>query len=116
MIENFGDKAGTNNFSKTENKKNINKGGAPKGERMSTKLKKLLSKDASLIDLDLKGLSIDDALILQLVSIGLDKTSDNKEKMTAIKEILDRTEGKAMQETKSEVTTKIEPLQFKVIK
>ena len=109
MIENFGDKRNSNGLDK--NKDNINKNGAPKGERLVTKLKKLLKSDAAKIDKALEGLSVDDALMLQLVKIGL-SGDDNKEKLSAIKEILDRIEGKSTQfvETKdvSDAPKKIE--------
>ena len=111
MIENFGDKRNSNGLDK--NKDNINKNGAPKGERLVTKLKKLLKSDAANIDKALEGLSVDDALMIQLVKIGL-SGDDNKEKLSAIKEILDRIEGKATQIVE-QTNTEIKPLEFKVI-
>lgn len=73
------------------------KGGAPKGKRITTILKELLSKETSEIGInDLpQGIDGNKALALELLKIAFDKNS--KDKLSAIKEILDRMEGKPTQ-------------------
>jgi len=115
MSTNFGDKRNTNGFDKRPSDAKST-GGAPKGKRVSTVLKELLETDISLFSDKLQGMDTRQALATELFAIVFHKDAEVKDKMSAIKEILDRTEGKAMQEVKTEVTTKIEPLQFKVIK
>lgn len=79
------------------------KGGAPKGKRISTILKELLEKNTS--EIGLKGLPDDmdgnKAIALELLTIAFSK--DSKDKLSAIKEVLDRLEGKAVQKIDADV-------------
>ena len=89
------------------------KGGAPKGKRITTIIKELLEKDAS--DMGVKGLpeGIDGnkALSIELLTIAFSK--DSKDKLSAIKEILDRMDGKVSQPLDVDVKKKV--IEVKVI-
>ena len=95
---------------------NSTNGGAPKGKRVSTILKNLL--DGNLDDIIdnpmLKGKEGNEALAVQLLSLAFHKDSGSNEKLSAIKEILDRIEGKPKQEIE-QTNIDIQPLQFKII-
>ena len=82
------------------NPENINKSGAPKGKRVSTILKELLEKDLSalgVVDAP-EGMDGNKALALQLLTIAFHKDSNQRDKISAITQILDRIEGKATQQ------------------
>lgn len=104
--------AGSNNLK--NNPQNINPNGAPKGKRVSTIIKEILeSGDLGKIRLDLKG--VDDgkkALAIELLAIAFSNTENIKtsDKLNAIKEVLDRTEGKATQRVETSVTVKAPPI------
>lgn len=76
------------------------KGGAPKGKRVSTILRELLSKNAKDIGIDKikeslpEGTDGNTALALELLTLAFGGGSD---KLSSIKEVLDRIEGKAVQ-------------------
>ena len=90
------------------------KGGAPKGKRISTVMKELLDLDVSEFSDKLKDMDTRTAIAVELVTIVFHTDSEVKEKMSAIKEILDRTEGKPNQKIEQTNTT-IEPLNFNII-
>lgn len=73
------------------------KGGAPKGKRISTILKEILSKEASEIGIENlpPGMDGNKAIAIELLSVAFDKK--HKDKLSAIKEILDRVDGKVSQ-------------------
>lgn len=73
------------------------KGGAPKGKRISTILKEILSKETSEIGIENlpEGIDGNKAIAIELISIAFDKK--HKDKLSAIKEILDRVDGKVSQ-------------------
>lgn len=75
------------------------KGGAPKGKRITTILKELLGKDSTEIGIDNlpEGMDGNKALALELLTIAFSKKSKDNDKLSAIKEILDRMEGKPTQ-------------------
>ncbi len=104
--------AGSNNFK--NNPQNINSKGAPKGKRVSTIIKEILERgDLSLIREDLK--DFDDgktALAVELLIIAFSNSDEIKtsDKLTAIKEVLDRTDGKATQTVETNVTVKAPPI------
>ena len=104
QIDNFGDKLRTNSF-KHRPKDAARTGGAKKGKRTTTIIKELLKMDVSKFSTnkDLKGLDVQSALAVQLFALAFKDTESSKDKLNAIKEILDRTEGKATQhvETKT---------------
>lgn len=81
-------------------------GGAPKGKRVSTILKELLSKEASKIGIDNlpDGIDGNKAIALELLSIAFDKKA--KDKLSAIKEVLDRIEGKSIQKVETKIESK----------
>ena len=97
MIENLGDKANTNGFDKRPQARNNN--GAPTGKRASTIIKELLEGDAvSFTDnKDYKELDGNTALAVELITMAFSKDNKPNEKLNAIKEILDRIEGKPQQ-------------------
>ena len=115
MQQNFGDKINSNGFDKRKEEA-ASVGGAPKGKRVSTILKNLL--DGNLDDIIdnpmLKGKEGNEALAVQLLSLAFHKDSGSNEKLSAIKEILDRIEGKPKQEIE-QTNIDIQPLQFKII-
>ena len=88
-------------------------GGHPKGKRITTILKEILSQDIS--SLNIKGLDIPEgidgnkAIALELMAIAFDKK--HKDKLSAIKEILDRMDGKVTQPLDLEVKKKIIEIQ-----
>ncbi len=92
------------------------KGGAPKGKRVSTILKNLLngSLDEIIDNPNLKGKEGNEALAMQLLTLAFHKDSSSNEKLSAIKEILDRIEGKPKQEIE-QTNIDVQPLQFKII-
>jgi hypothetical protein len=104
--------AGSNNFK--NNPQNINQKGAPKGKRVSTIIKEILERgDLSKIREDLK--DIDDgkkALAIELLTIAFSNSDEIKtsDKLNAIKEVLDRTDGKATQTVETNVTVKAPPI------
>lgn len=73
------------------------KGGAPEGKRISTILKEILSKEASEIGIENlpTGMDGNKAIAIELLSVAFDKK--HKDKLSAIKEILDRVDGKVSQ-------------------
>ena len=75
------------------------KGGAPKGKRVTTILKEILGKDSTEIGIDNlpEGMDGNKALALELLTIAFSKKSRDNDKLSAIKEILDRLEGKPTQ-------------------
>lgn len=74
-----------------------NKGGAPKGKRISTIIKELLNDDISKFKPELEGMDGNTALATELITMAFHKDNSTKDKLSAIKEILDRIEGKSMQ-------------------
>jgi len=86
--------------------------GAPKGKRISTIIKELLNGNADKFSKDkaLKGLDGNSAIAVELITMAFSKDDSSRDKLSAIKEILDRIEGKSVQhnvvETK-EVLTEI---------
>lgn len=88
------------------------KGGAPKGKRITTILKEILNQDISKIglkDVDLpNGVDGNKAIAIELLTIAFSK--DHKDKLSAIKEILDRNEGKVTQPIENTIkgSTKID--------
>lgn len=87
------------------------KGGAPKGKRITTILKELLGKEASTIGIKglPEGMDGNKALAIELLTIAFNK--DHKDKLSAIKEILDRNDGKVTQPLDLEVKKKIIEIQ-----
>lgn len=74
------------------------KGGHPKGKRVSTIIKELLNSDISVFNKKLKGMDANRALAIELITMAFHKENSPKEKLSAIKEILDRIEGKPKQD------------------
>jgi len=76
-----------------------NRGGAPEGKRISTILKELLEGSAVRFsdNEDYKKLDTNTALEVELIVMAFHKNNSPKDKLNAIKEILDRTEGKTKQ-------------------
>ena len=74
-------------------------GGRKKGKAVTTIIKELLSKNASQFskNKDYAKLKGNEALAVELIAIAFNKDNSANEKLSAIKEILDRTEGKAVQ-------------------
>ena len=99
----------TNGFQK--NPDNINKKGAPEGKRITTILKHILNNDMDKVREDLKGKDGNEVAALELLKIALSPTSKDNDKLSALKEIMDRVDGKAKQEIGLEtkgVTLKVE--------
>lgn len=75
------------------------KGGRPKGKTLKTVLAEILENPTKrLKELLPEGTTGRESLALELLSIAFSKTSKDNDKLAAIKEILDRMEGKAKQE------------------
>jgi len=73
----------------------INKKGAPKGQRLSTLLNKLIEEKSSTLGLNFDNdITGKEALALELLSIAFGKDVKPSDKLSAIKEIFDRIEGK----------------------
>jgi hypothetical protein len=89
---------GANPFEKG---KSGNPNGAPKGKRVSTIMKEMLSMKITEFfpsyATEIKGLTINQALSLELMKIAFGEEKKDGDRMTAVKEILDRIEGKAIQ-------------------
>jgi len=87
-----------------------NKGGAPKGKRISTIIKELLSGSAKNFSKNKHFQKLDGntALATELVLMAFSKDDNSRDKLNAIKEILDRIEGKSVQhniiEEKKQIT------------
>lgn len=75
------------------------KGGAPKGKRLSTIIKELLDTDISNFSETLQGMDANKALAIELITMAFHKENTVKDKLSAIKEILDRIDGKPNQST-----------------
>jgi len=75
------------------------KGGAPKGKRVSTIIKDLLGGNAKAFskNKDYKELDGNTAMAVELITMAFDKDNTSKDKLSAIKEIMDRIEGKSIQ-------------------
>ena len=78
---------------------NINRQGSPKGKRTSTIIKEMLQGDVSKFsdNADVKGLDTNTAIVVKLIGIVFHNDTTNRDKLNAIREILDRTEGKPLQ-------------------
>jgi hypothetical protein len=76
-----------------------NKGGSPKGKRIATILKELLGKNAKEFSKNKAFVDLDGntALAMELVLMAFSKDDSPRDKLNAIKEILDRIEGKSVQ-------------------
>ena len=75
------------------------KGGAPKGKRVSTIIKDLLTGNAKAFSKNKDYLELDGntAMAVELITMAFDKDNTSKDKLSAIKEIMDRIEGKSIQ-------------------
>ena len=87
------------------------KGGHPKGKRISTIIKELLEKSITTYkpDAEDKKLSANEGLAVELITMAFGK---DKDKLNAIKEILDRIEGKAIQTNVIESKEQIKGITF----
>ncbi len=91
-----------------------NKGGAPKGKRVTTIIKELLETDIKNFNPKLEGMDTNKALAIELITMAFHRDNSAKDKLSAIKEILDRIEGKAVQDVNLN-SNEVNPLTFKVI-
>ena len=75
------------------------KGGNVKGKRVSTILKELLGKSAKEFSKNkhFENLDGNTALAMEMVLMAFSKDDSSRDKLSAIKEILDRIEGKSIQ-------------------
>ena len=105
-IRNIGVKFGEGQDSK--------KGGAPKGKRVSTIIKELLQTDIKNFNSSLEGMDANKAIAIELRTMAFHKDNSAKDKLSAIKEILDRIEGRSKQDV-TVTTNEIKPLKFKII-
>ena len=95
MIENFGDKGNTAGFK--DNPENINRKGAPEGKRITTILKHILDNDMAKVREDLKGKNGNEVTAIELLKIALSRDAKDSDKLSALKEIMDRVDGKPTQ-------------------
>ena len=88
------------------------KGGTKKGKTTTTIIKELLKSKVNLFsnNEDYKGLDVNTALAVELISMAFHKSNKPAEKLNAIKEILDRIEGKPKQSIGFEIN-EIKPIE-----
>ena len=87
------------------------KGGTKKGKRISTIIKDLLDTNAAAFsdNIDYKNLDTNTALAVELITMAFHKDNSTKDKLNAIKEILDRVDGKPKQSFDFDVS-EVKPL------
>jgi len=90
------------------------KGGHPKGKRVSTIIKELLDTDISNFSDSLEGMETNKALAVELIAMAFHKDNTAKDKLSAIKEILDRIEGKPKQELETTIT-EVKPTKYEIV-
>ena len=92
-----------------------NKGGTKKGKRISTILKELLQGDAKRFSKneDYNKLNTNTAIAIELIAMVFHKDSHPKDRLNAIREILDRVEGKPKQNLFDFDASEIKPITYR---